>query len=144
MSGSDLAALVGKPARSVTAILSAAGIAGDRRHGYDVRVCIPVIVAAQDAKLRAIQEETAKDRGRLLKNQADLAEMAREQKLGTLMLRSDASELWSDGFVRMRQKLEAADYIPAADRERLVAEFMTIELGKPEPSVHPHTLGSSQ
>lgn len=46
----------------------------------------------------------------------------------TLMLTSDAEIIWADFFVKMRQSVAGADYIPEADRERLMGQILSLDI----------------
>lgn len=69
-----------------------------------------------------------KDRERLLKSEANQAEMDEAEKAGALMKKSECHRLIAELAVESRKLLEGAEYIPKVGRVRLSKELAKIKV----------------
>lgn len=123
-----LAKISGYSTREIQRFAEAEKIPKPHKGRYAKDACLQSIFAILRAKRESRKEVAAKERKE--EAQAEKAEIEVAQLKGELMFRQDASQLFADLFVRIRQTIDEESEIPDAVKQRLSAKFLDIKFAE--------------
>ncbi len=131
MNGADLAHFCGMKQRTFTTILSENGIAGDKRNGYDLRECIPVVIDSLVRRNKKSSEELEQDKALTVRAERESAQLDAAAKKGSLVP-VESFEMLVDDFQIQTVDLIKRTEMSGKTRDLLIAGMKKIDVRPPK------------